>query len=274
MQEYQVLKTIAAGQFGQTLLVKDYITGQELILKKIKKSNVSIRFKNKIIQLDQDDVALLFHEEVAFLQKLDTLKSTYFPKYYGSFEDSDYYILVMEYVEGTTLESKLKTMYKEHNCNTLKWSNQLVDIFILLAENGLVYFDLNRENFIVQPDNNIKLVDYGLTCQVNSLKNSIISCTNPLIQKFSPDIDVKSMLLLASNLIYYIVSSTPRGCFSINIYSFRQHILLAMKENYQYHTNLDPEDPTTSTKILENMTVDQLIIYLEQIPITLNESSM
>lgn len=78
-------------------------------------------------------------------------------------ERSDEY-LAMEYIEGRTLRALLK----EHKGQpppldeALRITNQICDALVYCHEHGVYHRDIKPENILLQPDGNVKIIDFGI----------------------------------------------------------------------------------------------------------------
>jgi len=174
--EYEV---IGQGQEGRVIKYFDVDEEKYLVIKQIKRQDAILKFRNRKILLTVEEIEKIYNEEVSYLQYLNSLHSNYFPHYYKSYMTDKYFNIVMEYIKGVMLSKKISEVMIQNTCLRAEYGWQMYDIFLILAENNLVYFDLNRDNFIVTSANDVKLIDFGLTC---SDKTSLV-CGNELSMK-------------------------------------------------------------------------------------------
>jgi serine/threonine protein kinase len=99
-----------------------------------------------------------------------------FPYSYELFEHQGDMFLVMEDIEGETLELFIMKRRIEGNlCSSqevVKMGHQLVVLLATLHSKGLVYHDLKSPNVIVTPDQQLRLIDFELCQAINSLEKS------------------------------------------------------------------------------------------------------
>jgi len=110
----------------------------------------------------QRKAAMAFHREAEMLARLD---NPHIPRVYDNFSEQNRHYLVMEYVQGTTLEEKLGL-----DGGGLS-EDAVTEIGLQIAEaleylHGLrppiVYRDLKPSNLMVTADGLVKLIDFGI----------------------------------------------------------------------------------------------------------------
>lgn len=74
------------------------------------------------------------------------------------------YLIVMEYIEGVSLD---KVLAKQGACSqkdVLKWGKQLCDVLGYLHNQhpAIIYRDMKPANIMLKPDGNIVLIDFGM----------------------------------------------------------------------------------------------------------------
>ena len=146
--KYEVLKLIAEGGMGSVYLVKD------LHLNKLAAVKVS---KGRM-----NEAAL----EGSILQEKEVLKQLShpaLPQIIDFFEEEGNNFLVMEYVEGITLEQYLRKFGKVPPSQALKWGIELTEVLGYLHSQNppVIYRDLKPANIIVQPDGRLRMIDFG-----------------------------------------------------------------------------------------------------------------
>jgi serine/threonine protein kinase len=245
--EYEI---IGEGQGGRVIKYYDSTEEKYLAIKQIKKSETVLNFRNRQIYLTREEVEKLYREEISYLEHLNNLHSGYFPRFYGSYITEHHFNIVMEYIKGITLQEKLKEVTKTNTCLRAEYGWQLCDIFSTLARNNLIYFDLNRSNFIITSTNDVKLVDFGLTCG----KSTQLGCSDTLSLKiFGKIIDVVTMLKSSDYLIRYVVGDIH--------YSDENNTILSI---YEVATTIINQMGITSDKI-SSLLIDELFIYFDML---------
>ncbi|HEU5370099.1 MAG TPA: protein kinase, partial [Ktedonobacterales bacterium] len=87
------------------------------------------------------------------------------PKFYDQFQEEDRYYLVMEYIEGETLEDRLEREGKGlPEADVLDWAEQLCSVLTYLHERRppIIFRDLKPGNIMVTKQGQAKLIDFGI----------------------------------------------------------------------------------------------------------------
>lgn len=145
--KYEVLKPVAEGGMGIVYLVKD-LHLNKLAAVKVSKNPGSLQ------------------EREIVLQEMEVLKGLSHPALPGIidfFEEGGNICLVMEYVEGITLEQYLRKFIRVELSKAVKWAVELTEVLGYLHRQNppVIYRDLKPANIMVQPDGKLKLVDFG-----------------------------------------------------------------------------------------------------------------
>lgn len=82
------------------------------------------------------------------------------PKSYQVFEADGCLYIVMEFVKGQGLENLLKKNGKIPEAASLKWFQQICDVWVYLhgLDVSIVYRDLKPSNIMMQPSGDVKLL--------------------------------------------------------------------------------------------------------------------
>jgi serine/threonine protein kinase/ribosomal protein L40E len=155
-QRYKVLSQIGQGGFGAVYKAEDTGLGQRLLaVKEMSEQGLSSReidegveaFKREALML-----AGLMHENL--------------PRIYDHFEEGGRWYLVMDYIEGETLEDRFS---KARDGSlplvmALKIALQLCDVldYLHTRQPPIIFRDLKPANIIITPVGNLFLIDFGI----------------------------------------------------------------------------------------------------------------
>lgn len=102
--------------------------------------------------------------EAAVLQRL--CPDPRFPAFYGLVEHAGSRYLIMEDVEGYTLESYIQRLGASGQFlpgqQAIAWGREIASMLTKIHASGLVYRDLKTTNIIVTPDDHLRLIDFEL----------------------------------------------------------------------------------------------------------------
>lgn len=107
---------------------------------------------------------------------LKNLEHTSLPRIADILIQEDKIFLVMDYIEGKTVDTLIKTHQKISEKQILCWSLKLCDVLKYLHGQNppIIYRDMKPSNIIVRDDGTLKLIDFGLAkLSVKSKKESM-----------------------------------------------------------------------------------------------------
>jgi eukaryotic-like serine/threonine-protein kinase len=134
---YEILTSIGAGGMGEVYRARDPRMGREVAIKVSDE-----RFSDRISR-EVHAVAALNHSNICHLYDVG-------PNY-----------LVMELVEGRTLEQRIKQGAVPLD-EALRIARQIADALEAAHTKGIVHRDLKPGNVILKPDGSVKVLDFGL----------------------------------------------------------------------------------------------------------------
>lgn len=142
-QKYEVLRLIAEGGMGNVYLVKDLHLNRLAAV--------------KISKCEEREFAY------GEMEVLKSLSHPALPVIIDFFEEEGSFCIVMEYVEGITLEQYLRKFGKTETRQAVLWGAELADVLGYLHKQkpAIIYRDLKPSNIMVQPNGSLKLIDFG-----------------------------------------------------------------------------------------------------------------
>jgi serine/threonine protein kinase len=158
MDDYEVIKSIGNGMFGQVFLVKHKIEGKYYAMKKINFRDLS----------DKDRVNL--ENEV---QVLKDLRHPNIVTYKDSFFDKeDFFYIVMIYCDGGDFYNKIKISKGKNfpENEIIDWIVQLGLALSYIHDKKILHRDLKTQNIFIK-DNKIRIGDFGISKIFNQTKD-------------------------------------------------------------------------------------------------------
>ncbi len=137
--KYEVLRPIAEGGMGSVYLVKD------LHLNKL-----------AAVKVNQNHVE-------GEVQILKSLSHPALPRILDIFYEGEKECIVMEYVEGITLEQYLRRFMRVEMTKAVAWAVELAEVLAYLHNRKptVIYKDLKPANIMIDAEGKLKLVDFG-----------------------------------------------------------------------------------------------------------------
>jgi|SRR5579859_4994877 len=155
-QRYRILEQVGEGGFGVIYKAEDLDDHRRLVA--IKQINLSRLSPKQMIEVTDS-----FNREVGYLSQL---KHDHIPRIHDYFTDPEHWYVVMDYIEGETLEDKLKKARKG------RFSTQRVfDIGIALCDvlaylhaqrPPIIFRDVKPANVMLTKMGRIYLIDFGI----------------------------------------------------------------------------------------------------------------
>lgn len=102
-------------------------------------------------------------QEARFLVRLHHAN---LPKVNDAFIENDRFYLIMEFIEGITLETRLQQA-EDHRLNVesvVEWGLQIADVLAYLhsQDPAIIFRDLKPANVMIEPDGAVRLIDFGI----------------------------------------------------------------------------------------------------------------
>ena len=152
LNDFQVICQLSKGCFGSVYKVQYKKNGQIYAMKQYNKKHIS---KNGEID---------FIREKSILYDITQKGYPNIVKLYADFEDNDTINLVMEYVEGITLKAL------RGNDNEQGYVSQN-----LINKCHIIHRDITPENIILQKNNQIKLLGFGISAYLENSNKILVS---------------------------------------------------------------------------------------------------
>lgn len=111
------------------------------------------------------------------LQEVDMMKSfdhSAIPRIVDIINTSEYLAIVMDYVEGETLDNIVKEYGAQPVEKVIEWAKQLCDVlgYLHSLNPPHIYRDMKPANVMLQPNGKIKIIDFGIMCTYKPNQNS------------------------------------------------------------------------------------------------------
>ena len=149
INDFEKLKTIGSGSFGNVYLVR-YKKDQKIYALKV-------LYKSIIKQKRQETHTI---NERILMSHLD---NPLMVKMYCCFQDEKHLYFLMEFVQGGELFYHLRQEFRFDDDKTRFYIAELILALECLHENNIIYRDIKPENILIDKTGHIKLIDFGLS---------------------------------------------------------------------------------------------------------------
>ena len=146
---YKYGRLIGQGAFGKVNLGLNILTGRVVAIKSFNKSNINSNSENmKKILYETNLMKKLNHPNITRILEL--------------FEDKEYILIIMEYINGGNLFSFLKKRRKVSEKTAKFLFKQIILGIKYMHKQNIVHRDIKLENILIDLNNNIKICDFGI----------------------------------------------------------------------------------------------------------------
>ena len=151
---YQVQDKIGAGGMATVYRGLDEVLGR------------TVAIKTMLPQYANDpSFAARFKQEA---QAAAALQSPYIVSVYDWGKDADTYYIVMEYLRGTDLKSGIRKHGALDCKKVAQIGSQIAQALSVAHKHDIIHRDIKPQNIMVQPDGNVKVMDFGIARAKNS----------------------------------------------------------------------------------------------------------
>jgi eukaryotic-like serine/threonine-protein kinase len=156
---YEVLSPLGAGGMGEVYRARDTKLDRQVALKVLPESLAQDRQRMARFEREARTLASLNHSNIATIYGLET--------------SNGIIALVMELVEGETLQERIARSYKSHTSksagrngfeleDSLQIARQIAEALEYAHDRGVVHRDLKPANVKITPEGSVKVLDFGL----------------------------------------------------------------------------------------------------------------
>ena len=148
--KYEILKEIGRGGMSVVYLASDIRLNKQWAVKEIRKTG------------DGDGVitkSLL--SEAELMKKLD---HPALPRIVDMIDGDDSILVVMDYIEGVSLDKVIRGSGPRPEETVLKWGRELCDVLLYLHSRRppVIYRDMKPANIMLRPDGTLRIIDFGI----------------------------------------------------------------------------------------------------------------
>jgi serine/threonine protein kinase len=154
-KRYVILKNVGQGGMAAVYKATDIQTGQIVAIKEMSQDGLAPG--------DLKDALDSFRFEAETLQRL---RHANLPRVYTTFSENTRHYLVMDFIEGHTLEQRQQAANNAPlpEADVLAWASQICAVlgYLHAQRPPIIFRDLKPANVMVTPGGQIKLIDFGI----------------------------------------------------------------------------------------------------------------
>ncbi len=158
---YQITELIGVGGMAEVYKALDRVLGRTVAVKVMLPQYAS----------DQD-FRQRFRQEAA---SAANLSSPFIVNVYDWGQDNGTYFIVMEFVRGVDLKTAIKERGPINQRKVAEIGAQVCQALSVAHGQDIIHRDIKPQNIMMQPDGNIKVMDFGIARAKNSLKSKTAS---------------------------------------------------------------------------------------------------
>lgn len=158
--KYKILSELGRGGMSVVYLAINEKANKPWAIKEVLKSD------SRLIDMDRREIELM-----------KRLRHPNLPCIIDVIEREDSLLIVMDYVEGRSLEDLLRENGAMPECQVLSWAKQLCGVLSYLHSRtpAVIYRDMKPANVMIKPDGTAMLIDFGAAreCRRGSMKDTV-----------------------------------------------------------------------------------------------------
>lgn len=149
-ERYQIIRVIGKGGMSTVYQARDVEEGRLLAIK-------------DIVRNGKEEHAAIEATLVTEGRLLKSLSNRHLPKIYDIIEQEDRFQLVMDYIEGESLDKVIARQGAQPMDTVLNWGMQICEVLDYLHNQPtpIIYRDMKPANLILQPGGLLMMIDFG-----------------------------------------------------------------------------------------------------------------
>src|SRR2546421_1753406 len=240
-QRYVIMRTIGHGGMGAVYQARDLSRQVICAIKEMSLSMVPLEERAKAVQNFKAEARMLAD-----------LHHPNLPTFSDFFTEGSRHFLVMEYVEGITLDSYLERNngpFPERR--VLAWARQLCDVLTYLHSQkpAIIFRDMKPGNIMLMPNARVKLIDFGIARffrHASSQDTQLLGTPGyaPPEQYGKAQTDERSDVYSLAMTLFQLMTNTlsEKGFGLKDVHTLYPTISLPVARALEKATSLAPED--------------------------------
>ena len=197
-EKYQVICKIGEGGFCKVYLAEN---------KKTKK-----KWAIKVIKLSQNNYGQFSKRLSNEISLVNKLQHPYLPSIADIIQTSDNLLVVMDYIEGVTLDQIIDKKGAQSEELVIDWAKKLCDAlgYLHSCSPQIIHNDICPRNIILKPNGDISIIDFGTAIEYLPKKESdTVLLGTPVYaapEKFRGIVDTRSDIYSLGMVLYALVT--------------------------------------------------------------------
>ena len=182
-RQYRIIKHIGEGGFGKTYLVENRL-GEKKVVKEFFISSMCTREASNEVAISIDENKTTFEQQREKFEqealKIFSLNNQHIVKVSAVFDENNTIYYVMDYIEGGSLNDKLKSIDPLPEAQIQRYLGQILDALEYVHTKGMMHLDIKPSNIMLDANDNVVLIDFGASKVFDSsMMNKTINTTRP-----------------------------------------------------------------------------------------------
>ncbi len=163
--KYKILNEIGHGGMSVVYLAMNERANKQWAIKELRKDGVQ-------------DYEVVKQNLIAETDMLKRFNHPNLPSIIDVIDNDDTFLIVMDYIEGISLEKALKRNGAQRQEDVIEWAKQLCDVLGYLHSRRppIIYRDMKPSNVMLKPDGNVMLIDFGTAREFKESKVEDTKC--------------------------------------------------------------------------------------------------
>lgn len=148
--KYKILNKVGQGGMSVVYLAMNEKANKQWAVKEVRKDGIK-------------DFEVVKQGLVAETDILKRLNHPNLPSIIDVIDNEDSFIIIMDYIQGNSLNRALDEFGAQPQENVIEWAKQLCDVLGYLHSRtpAIIYRDMKPANIMLKPDGNVTLIDFG-----------------------------------------------------------------------------------------------------------------
>lgn len=148
--KYKILTKVGQGGMSVVYLAINEKANKQWAIKEVRKDGVK-------------DFEVVKQGLVAETEILKKLNHPNLPSIIDVIDQEDSFIIIMDYIEGNSLNKALEEFGAQPQENVISWAKQLCNVlgYLHTRKTPIIYRDMKPANVMLKPDGNVTLIDFG-----------------------------------------------------------------------------------------------------------------